>query len=65
LNEGLDQTKGITSHSKTIFITNAEIHIYMPKENLTDALKTEWLNTLHSTNPNIKFEIRTLENFIK
>jgi len=64
LNEGLN-TSGLVSNNKTMFVTNAEIHIYMPKENITDALKTEWLNKLNTTNPKIKFEIKSLEDYIK
>lgn len=33
LEEGLDDTKGIISNNKKMTIKNAEIHIYMPKEN--------------------------------
>jgi hypothetical protein len=65
LTDGLDQIKGMVSNNKTMFITNAEIHIYMPKENITDALKIDWLNKLNTTNPKIKFEIKSLEDYIK
>jgi hypothetical protein len=37
----------------------------MPKENITDALKTEWLNKLNTTDPKIKFKIKSLEDYIK
>src|SRR5690606_28466724 len=57
--------KGITWNGKTIFYNKAEIHIYMPKENLTQALKTEWLNKLSTEHPTIKFEINSLEDFVK
>lgn len=43
----------------------AEIHIYMPKENITLELKNEWLNKLRSERPNIKFEINSVDDFIK
>jgi len=48
-----------------MFISNTEIHIYMPKASITESLKTIWLNKLTSTHPNIKFEISALEDFIK
>jgi hypothetical protein len=57
--------RGLSSNSKSMFITNAEVHIYMPKENITDALNNKWLSKLNSINPKIKFEINTIENFIK
>lgn len=37
----------------------------MPKENITPKLKTEWLNKLSKEQPNIQFEINSLESFIK
>ena len=64
LKEGLDPTIGLASNNKTMFITNAEIHIYMPKANITESLKTTWFNKLNTVNPKIKFEIKTLEEFI-
>ncbi len=36
----------------------------MPKENITSELKTTWLNKLNNVDPNIKFEIKALEDFI-
>ena len=49
----------------TMFITNAEIHIYMPKANITESLKTTWLNKLNTVAPNINFEIKALEDFVQ
>ncbi len=57
--------KGVTWNGKTIFYSKAEIHIYMPKENVTTTLKTEWLNKLAAEHPTIKFEINSLEGFVK
>jgi hypothetical protein len=37
----------------------------MPKANITEALKTTWMNKLNTVNPKIKFEIKALEDFIK
>ena len=37
----------------------------MPKENITDALKTEWLSKLTTSRPGINFKINALEDFIK
>jgi len=44
---------------------SAEVHIYMPKANITPELKTTWMNKLNSVNTKIKFEIKSLEDFIK
>ena len=58
--------KGITSNKKTMKITgNAEIHIYMPKDNATITLQTEWMTKLNAAEPQIKFEIHTLEEYLK
>lgn len=57
--------RGLSSNKKSMFITNAEVHIYMPKENITDALNNKWLSKLNSINPRIKFEIKSLDEFIK
>lgn len=65
LKEGLSPAQGIASNGKLMKISNAEIHIYMPKENITDELKISWLNKLSTINPKIKFEIKALEEFIK
>lgn len=48
-----------------MFITNAEIQVYMPKANITKALKTTWMNKLNTVDPRIKFEIKALEDFIQ
>jgi hypothetical protein len=45
-------------------IANAEIHIYMPKANITPELIATWRNKLSTVSPNIKFEIKALEDFI-
>jgi hypothetical protein len=65
LKEGLDPTLGLASNNKTMFITNAEIHIYMPKANITESLKATWMNKLNTVDPKIKFEIKALEDFIQ
>jgi hypothetical protein len=65
LEEGLS-VDGLSSNGKIMKITEkAEVHIYMPKENITPQLKEEWLNTLNKPNSKIKFEIHTLEKYIK
>jgi hypothetical protein len=65
LREGLSDF-GIESNGKIMKITKgAEVHIYMPKENITPQLKEEWLNTLNKSNSKIKFEIHSLEDYIK
>lgn len=64
LEEGLDATRGILSNGKKMIINNAEIHIYMPKANITPELVTTWMNKLSTANPEIKFEIKALEDFI-
>jgi hypothetical protein len=65
IEEGLNPAIGLSSNGKTMVITNAEIHIYMPKANITDALKTTWMNKLNTVNQKIKFEIKVLEDFIQ
>lgn len=65
LKEGLNPTKGIVSNGKTMVMQNAEIHIYMPKENITETLKTNWMNKLNTVDSKIKFEIKALEDFIQ
>jgi hypothetical protein len=66
LDEGLS-TKGLfdPNNSLKMFITNAEIHIYMPKANITEALKTSWMNKLNTIDTKVKFEIKALEDFIQ
>ena len=68
LSDGMaNTTEGLTSNNKFMFITSAEIHIYMPKDNLTNDLFDTWhkelLNVTNATG--IKFEIRKLEDFLK
>ena len=65
LKQGLNPIRGIESNQKVMFIKNAEIHIYMPKENITPQLKAEWLNKLNTVDSQIKFEIYDLESFVK
>lgn len=65
LKEGLDPITGLVSNNKTMFIKNAEVHIYMPKANITPALKNQWMNKLGTVNPKIRFEIKALEDFVK
>jgi hypothetical protein len=65
LRDGLSPD-GITSNSRTMRITeSAEIHIYMPKDNITPALRQEWVDFLTVNAPDIKFEIQSLETFVK
>ena len=65
LEQGLNGVNGLSSNGKFMKITNAEIHIYMPKANITASLKTTWMNKLNTVNPKIKFEIKALEDFIQ
>jgi hypothetical protein len=62
LNSGF--ADGITWATKTITYTAAEVHIYMPKINITSALKIQWVNKLKQQNPNLNFSIHALEDFI-
>jgi len=48
-----------------MFVKNAEVNIYMPKANITPALKDQWMNKLRTVNPKIRFEIKALEDFVK
>jgi len=61
LKQGLDV--GIPSNNTKMFIKKAEINIYVLKENIS--IKENWLSILNKKHPNIKFEIYTLEDFIK
>ncbi|WP_092441078.1 hypothetical protein [Williamwhitmania taraxaci] len=65
LEQGWKNADGLVSNGKSMFITNAEIHIYMPKANITPELKAIWMNKLNTVNPKIKFEIKALEDFIQ
>lgn len=65
LKQGLDPATGIISNGKTMFITKGKIDIYMPRSNITDALKAEWMEFLNKVDPDISFEIKALEDFIK
>ena len=64
LREGFSN-RGLESNGKIMFFEKAEIHIYMPKENITSTLSSEWINKLNTVDKNIRFEIRALEEFIK
>ena len=57
-------TTGIEGSGKKIFMESVELHIYMPKINITDALKNEWISKLNSLGSGIKFEIKSLDEFI-
>ena len=65
LKQGLYDVNGLPSNNMFMKMTNAEIHIYMPKANITEALKTTWMNKLNTVDPKIKFEIKALEDFIQ
>jgi len=64
LEKGLS-SGGITWNGKTIQFNKAELHIYMPKENITPQLKEVWLNKLSNYNSNIHYQINAIEDFIK
>ena len=60
--------EGLQSNGKILKVTeSAEIHIYMPKENITDDLLKTWEKELSkkTRETGIKFEIKSLEDFIK
>lgn len=61
LKEGMEY--GFSSNNKRMIIKNAEIHIYIPKENIY--IKGNWLKVLKEEYPDIKFKINILEDFIK
>jgi Pretoxin HINT domain len=63
LNLGL--RNGIEWANKRIEYTHPEIHVYMPKTIFTPTLAATWKTELEKLNPDIKFEINILENFIK
>ena len=60
--------EGLQNNGKILKVTeSAEIHIYMPRENITDDLLKTWQKELSkkTRETGIKFEIRALEDFIK
>jgi hypothetical protein len=63
MGNGVD--KGIKWSGKTLFYNNAELHIYVPKENFTPQFKSEWIKKLSNYNSNINYEIVILENYIR
>ncbi len=65
LREGLSE-KGMLdpNNSLRMFIENAEIHIYIKKSNITQSLRTQWLNKLNTDYPDIRFEIKAIEDFV-
>jgi len=66
LKDGLENAEGMTSYGYVMKITKrAEVHIYMPKENVTADLQKIWHNKLDGIHPKIKFEIHMLEDYIK
>lgn len=67
LKDGLDQNLGLIdpNNNAVMFIETAEIHILMPKTNVTKLLKDNWLNRLKALEPSIHFEINSIEEFIK
>ncbi|MBB1140665.1 hypothetical protein [Myroides sp. WP-1] len=62
---GAGSGKGITWNGKTLFYNKTELHIYVPKENLTPQFKKEWLEKLSNYNQNVKYEINVLEDYLK
>jgi len=56
---------GILWNGKTLKYTKAEVHIYMPKANITPNLKNVWKTKLASERPNISFKIDALEDFVQ
>ncbi len=60
LKEGIE--KGFQSHKKFINIKKAEIHIYVPKENIH--IKDDWMEILKTMHPDIEFNINVLEDFV-
>lgn len=63
LREGLINPNGIKSHNRKLIFKKAEIHIYVPKENIH--IKEEWMNVLKAKCPEIEFNINALENLLK
>jgi hypothetical protein len=65
LREGMS-SKGMIdpNNNLTMFINNAEIHIYMQKVNITPELKNSWMNKFNTEYPDIIFEIMAIEDFI-
>ncbi|MGL1889438.1 MAG: hypothetical protein OCD76_23185, partial [Reichenbachiella sp.] len=65
LREGLS-SKGMIdpNNSLRMFIENAEIHVYMKKANITPSLNEQWLNKLNTDYPDVKFEIKAIEDFV-
>lgn len=63
LEQGL--INGIGGNGTTLNYSKAEIHIYMKEVNITQELKNDWISTLSKAHPNIKFQINSLEDFVK
>lgn len=55
---------GIEWSNKNIQYNRAELHIYVPEENLSE-IRAKWLNTLRERHPEINFEMSSIEDFIK
>jgi hypothetical protein len=62
---GNGANNGIKWNGKTLFYNKAELHIYVPKENLTPEFKSEWINKLSNYNSNVTYQINAIEDFIK
>ncbi|MBL6445815.1 hypothetical protein JMN32_05825, partial [Fulvivirga sp. 29W222] len=56
--------EGILWNGTTIYYNKIEIHIYMPKSNITPEITTEWINKLNIERPGINFQINALEDFV-
>lgn len=63
--EGLGGDKGILWNGTTIKYSKVEVHIYMPQANITPELESDWFGKLAAERPNIKFEIKAIEDYIK
>ena len=61
LKDGLINT--IQWRGKKLRFNQAEIHIYVPKENI--GIKEDWLKTLKAKHTEIEFKIDILEDYIK
>lgn len=55
---------GVEWSNKNIQYNKVELHIYVPKENLSE-IRTKWLSVLKEKHPQIHFEMNSIESFIK
>lgn len=64
LNNGLSPS-GLFSNNHIMLIKQAELHIIMPRENISVNLKNVWLAKLNAMHPTITLQITSVEEYLK